>query len=287
MLKSYLKLAWKVLLRRKFFTFISLFGIAFTLVVLMVATALLDNVVAGVSAGDQARAHGRHQLRVAARRALAAERVCRLRAARPVRARPARRRADVRCFHARGVSSYLNGQRLKSYLKRTDGAFWQILDFHFLEGGPYTESDVRDHRMVAVINDTTRQRFFGGQPALGRTHRGRRPALHRRRRRARCPHPAPGAVCRHLGAAHHGEIRQLHARVRRRLPGHPAARGSVEARADPRRVLVAIAHREARRSRIPTARCDAGNAVRHHRPDVHRRRKRGRGRLRPPAADRR
>ena len=34
MLKSYLKLAWKVLLRRKFFTFISLFGIAFTLVVL-------------------------------------------------------------------------------------------------------------------------------------------------------------------------------------------------------------------------------------------------------------
>ncbi len=46
MLKSYLKLAWKVLLRRKFFTFISLFGIAFTLVVLTLVTALLDNVVA-------------------------------------------------------------------------------------------------------------------------------------------------------------------------------------------------------------------------------------------------
>ena len=46
MLKSYLKLAWKVLLRRKFFTFISLFGIAFTLVVLTLVTALLDHVVA-------------------------------------------------------------------------------------------------------------------------------------------------------------------------------------------------------------------------------------------------
>ena len=68
-----------------------------------------------------------------------------------------------------GVFSYLNGQRLKSYMKRTDGAFWQILDFQFLEGGPYTEGDVRDHRLVAVINDSTRQRFFGGQPALGRT----------------------------------------------------------------------------------------------------------------------
>ena len=45
MIKSYLKLAWKVLLRRKFFTFISLFGIAFTLVVLLLVTALLDHVV--------------------------------------------------------------------------------------------------------------------------------------------------------------------------------------------------------------------------------------------------
>ena len=36
MLKHYLSLAVKVLLRRKFFTFISLFGISFTLLVLMV-----------------------------------------------------------------------------------------------------------------------------------------------------------------------------------------------------------------------------------------------------------
>jgi putative ABC transport system permease protein len=46
MIRSYLKLAWKVLLRRKFFTFISLFGISFTLVVLMLATAMLDHVIA-------------------------------------------------------------------------------------------------------------------------------------------------------------------------------------------------------------------------------------------------
>ena len=42
-----------------------------------------------------------------------------------------------------GVFSYLNGQRVKSYLKRTDGEFWQILDFQFLEGGPFTEADVQ------------------------------------------------------------------------------------------------------------------------------------------------
>ena len=46
MLKNYLKLAVKVLARRRFFTFVSLFGISFTLAVLLVATSMLDAVLA-------------------------------------------------------------------------------------------------------------------------------------------------------------------------------------------------------------------------------------------------
>src|SRR5687768_10584201 len=46
MIKNYITLALKVLGRRKFFTFISLFGISLTLVVLMVVTAVMDNVFA-------------------------------------------------------------------------------------------------------------------------------------------------------------------------------------------------------------------------------------------------
>ena len=45
-MRSYFKLAFKVLGRRKFFTFISFFGITLTLVVLVVATAILDNMFA-------------------------------------------------------------------------------------------------------------------------------------------------------------------------------------------------------------------------------------------------
>src|SRR6476661_7553319 len=44
MLLNYLKIAWRVLLRRKFFTFISLFGISFTLMVLLVVVAAIDHV---------------------------------------------------------------------------------------------------------------------------------------------------------------------------------------------------------------------------------------------------
>ena len=46
MLMNYWKIALKVLGRRKFFTFISLFGISFTLMVLMVVSAFLDNALA-------------------------------------------------------------------------------------------------------------------------------------------------------------------------------------------------------------------------------------------------
>src|SRR3954454_22373313 len=46
MIRNYLKIALKVLVRRKFFTFISLFGVSLTLVVLLVATAILDHAFA-------------------------------------------------------------------------------------------------------------------------------------------------------------------------------------------------------------------------------------------------
>ena len=169
MIRSYLKLAWKVLLRRKFFTFISLFGIAFTLVVLMLVSALLDHVVAGYppetnhaqTVGIQfASQRGEHWRRNGF-------------AGYGLLDKYARDLPNVKMMGVasmpEGVFSYFNGQRVKSFLKRTDGAFWQILDFQFIEGGPFSEADVRDHRNVAVINETTRRRFFGGQPALGKT----------------------------------------------------------------------------------------------------------------------
>src|SRR6476619_2832908 len=44
MLTNYFKIAIAVLKRRKFFTFISLFGISFTLTILIVVTAFVDNI---------------------------------------------------------------------------------------------------------------------------------------------------------------------------------------------------------------------------------------------------
>ena len=171
MLKNYLKLAWKVLLRRKFFTFISLFGIAFTLVVLTLVTALLDHVVAAYPPETNHAPHRRDLLRVTARRALRAGMDWpATRCSTSTRANLPNVEQMAVASMAGGVFSYLNGQRLKSYLKRTDGAFWQILDFQFLEGGPYTER--RRRATSGWSPSSTRRRASdssAGSRALGRT----------------------------------------------------------------------------------------------------------------------
>jgi putative ABC transport system permease protein len=169
MLTNYFKIALKVFLRRKFFTFISLFGISFTLVVLMAATAILDHTFASLAPEVnqdrtlvifRASMFGEHSmwsnsagyrlLNQYARNLPGAERMS-------ILSRP------------QTVYSYRNGNKVRIDLKRTDGDFWHILRFDFIEGAPYTAQDVAEARFVAVITETTRERLVGRGPALGRT----------------------------------------------------------------------------------------------------------------------
>jgi putative ABC transport system permease protein len=169
MLKSYLKLAWKVLWRRKFFTAISLFGISFTLVVLMVATALLDNMFAV------------HPPEVRQERTLGIFRAEMTGVRAQWHAYPGYKLLDRYARNLPGVErlaivstagqvySYQGGSRVRLSIRRADAEYWRVLDFQFLEGGPFTDQDVANGSFVAVINASTRDRFFGGPPAVGKT----------------------------------------------------------------------------------------------------------------------
>ncbi len=66
----------------------------------------------------------------------------------------------------RKATSYRGDERVESYLKYTDAEFWDILDFEFLEGRPFTAEEVENRRFVAVINEATRERYFDGGSAL-------------------------------------------------------------------------------------------------------------------------
>ncbi len=171
MLRSYLQIALKVLRRRKFFTAISLFGISFTLLVLMVVTALLDHVFAphapetrghrtlgvfGVSiqseTGSGTGFPGFKVLDHCARDLPGVE--------------------EVSFFRLQGnVTSYVGGEKIRSFLKATDDAFWRILDFELIEGRTIDAHDFNERRQVAVLNETTRGKFFGAGQALGETIR--------------------------------------------------------------------------------------------------------------------
>ena len=168
MLRNYVKVAFKVFLRRKFFTFVSLFGISFTLVVLMVAVALLDHTfgpqvpevhhdrTVGVF---HAQMRGPHMN-------WSSEPGYKL-LDRQLRGLPGAEAVALYSSY-QTVYSYPAGQKIKSSLRRTDAEYWRILQFPFLEGGPFSRDDVEQARFVAVINAATRERLFGGRPALGR-----------------------------------------------------------------------------------------------------------------------
>jgi putative ABC transport system permease protein len=169
MLKNYLKTALTVLRRRPFFTAVSLFGISFTLVVLMVATAMMDHLFAPLPPEvRQGRTLGIYHARMTGPHSTWNGRPGYAMLDKYARNLPGVERMTIATTTGT-VYSYLGGNRVKSELRRTDAEYWRVLDFNFVEGGPYTDQDVGNGAFVAVINVATRDRFFGGAPAVGRT----------------------------------------------------------------------------------------------------------------------
>jgi putative ABC transport system permease protein len=168
-LRHYIALAGKVLRRRKFFTFVSLFGISFTLLVLMVVTAMLDHAfgpAAPETRQDRTLAvrytlvYGPHTITVSSGGFKLFDQYA--------RNLPGVERLSLFTTNFEAFS-YIGGQKIQSSMKRTDAEFFQILDFTFVDGAPYSHDDVEQARFVAVINTTTRRRFFGSDRAVGQT----------------------------------------------------------------------------------------------------------------------
>lgn len=164
----YTKLALKVLWRRKVFTVISLFGISFTLVVLMVVSAMIDHLLAPSPPethlgrtlhasyisleGDKYRSNGGvgyglldHYMRDL----------------------PGVERMAI-VSSPKHVSSFVKGEKIVSQLRYADDEFWNIMEFTFLQGAPYGAEVERNGSQVAVVSRTTAQKFFGDEPALGK-----------------------------------------------------------------------------------------------------------------------
>ena len=201
MLKNYIKMALKVLLRRKGFTCISLFTISFTLMVLMVAASLFDHIFGSfppetrsdrtlILQSVRGEGPGKGHSISSPSYAFLQRYVSSLTQAEKV---------SISKVGSSTETTFRKGEKIKFELKYTDGVFWEILEFDFLEGRPYTTKEVEEAQRVAVINQATRRAFFGEQ-AVGKYIELKGQPVPRggsRAQRADVPHVA---LCRYLGA---------------------------------------------------------------------------------------
>jgi len=163
MLKNYFKIAIAVLKRRKFFTFISLFGISFTLMVITVAAAFLNKII-NEDYPDFKRERslyvGTMELRNSKEGWL--------------------NRSDV-SFHfldhyvsklkhlekiaissnPQTSNAFVNNKKIVINYKYTNADYWNVLEYEFLEGKAFGPTEVKNASRVAVISQETRDNYFG------------------------------------------------------------------------------------------------------------------------------
>jgi len=171
MLLSYLKLAWKVLLRRRFFTFINLFGVSFTLMILLVVMALVDHVVGPnmpekridrmlfVNTIRQERVDGHGWMNRPASVHFVDTYIRRMKT-------PEKVALTSNIYDA---TAFTNNGLLPLDVRYTDGNFWQIMDFAFVGGRAFSEAEVAQAQRVCVINEATARSYFGTANVVGRT----------------------------------------------------------------------------------------------------------------------
>ena len=171
MLLNYLKIAWKVLLRRKFFTFISLFGISFTLMIMLVVMAVVNHVT-GAHAPEKRIDQMLFVMFIRQEYKDGGNRNTPVSAGfidRYVRTMKTPAMVALTSMTS-SATSFANNESLTLDVRYTDGNYWKVTDFDFLDGRPFTAQEVTNADRVCVINEHTARAFFGTAKGVnGRT----------------------------------------------------------------------------------------------------------------------
>jgi len=172
MFKNYLKIAWKVLGRNKFFTFVSLFGISFTLAVLLIVATMMDDLLNP----KYPEKKGRRTLMVNEATMRDKDRTSMSRSGASFHFLDhfvkKLKTPELVAINSNGNSAtaFVGDKKLALDLRYTCENYWQIFDFDFLSGKPYGINDLDNNAYVAVISENTRDQYFGlGTEAVGKT----------------------------------------------------------------------------------------------------------------------
>ncbi len=191
MIKNYLTLALKVLRRKPFYTFVSLFGISFTLMILMLITSLGDAMFGAnkpmtdinrmVFLPTVERFTPYYDTTYVVDSIRMDSGVMRYdstpnidEAGKMVNNGPGsfhfldnnlRELEDVESytfFSADGsTDAYLDGRKVSLAITHADAAYWEVFDFSFLAGAPFTNDEVVGANKVAVMTERSAEEYFG------------------------------------------------------------------------------------------------------------------------------
>jgi len=168
MLKKYIKLALKVLARHKFFTFVSLFGISFTLMILLVSSALIDHILGPVYPElNLNRSVYVLDLELKGPKVNKRGSVSYYFLNNYVKTLKTPEAVSIISFFQKTIT-YHEGKKYKLALKYADAEFWDVMEFDFVEGVPFKKTDVENINQVAVINESTKEKYFGKEDAVGK-----------------------------------------------------------------------------------------------------------------------
>ncbi len=191
MFKNYLLLSLKVLKRKPFYTFISLFGISFTLTILMLITSLFD-----ATLGNNQPLTHRDRLVIAPSLERTRTETDTILAVDTLQLKDGTFRLDSTytyeddivstsngpmsynfadknlrnfenvehyAFYSDGnhIDGYLDGRKYSFQAYYTTASYWDVFDFSFQFGGPFYQEDEDQATKVVVITDKSAEAYFG------------------------------------------------------------------------------------------------------------------------------
>ena len=157
--------------RRKFYTFISLFGISMTLTILILLTAFLDSSFAP----EYPEALRNRSLYVSEVKLIDQQKqsssnpISQYFVKTYIKTMPLPEKVSMSSTPM-PTNTYLNGQKARIWIKYTDSEFWDITQFSFLEGKGFTSETIKNSDNAVIINDLTRDQYFGkGVSVVGKS----------------------------------------------------------------------------------------------------------------------
>ncbi|MDB5149743.1 MAG: FtsX-like permease family protein, partial [Mucilaginibacter sp.] len=161
MLKNYFKIAIAVLKRRKFFTFISLFGISFTLTILMVLTAFINKLI-GDNYPDKKRDRSLYinRLQESGDNNFSSSTLSYYFLSHYTGMMKTPAKVAISSMF-KGTNTYVNNKKIGVNYKYTNSEYWDVLDYDFTEGKPFNKQQVSNADRVAVISEDMKREYFG------------------------------------------------------------------------------------------------------------------------------